>query len=80
MANCCCTRDCCTRKILKDTETEETIGFVSSFLSLVALQLEGGAGSVAPPGYAYGFVLTGQVCFHTNHKICHNQAAKEHLR
>ena len=30
-------------------------------------------------GYAYGFVVTGQVCSHTNYKISHNQTAKEHL-
>ena len=40
IANCCCTRDCCTQKMLKETETEETIGFVSLFLSLVAFQLQ----------------------------------------
>ena len=27
---------CCTRKMLKETETEETIGFFATFLSLVA--------------------------------------------
>ena len=32
---------CCTRKLLKETETEQTIGFVSSFVSLIAFQLEG---------------------------------------
>ena len=35
--------------MLKETETEETIGFMSTFFSLEAFQL--GAG---PPGYAYG--------------------------
>ena len=58
--------------MLKETETEETIGFVSSFLSLVAFQLEG-AGPLGPPGYAYGFIITGQVCSHTNYEIWHNQ-------
>ena len=27
---------CCTRKILKETETEQAIGFLSSFVSLIA--------------------------------------------
>ena len=43
----------------KETETEETIGFVSSFLSLVAFQLW------EAPIYAYGFRITRQVCSHT---------------
>ena len=30
---------CCTRKILKETKTEEAINFFVIFLSLVALQL-----------------------------------------
>ena len=72
-------RDCCTRKMLKETETEETIGFVSLFLSLVAFQLGGGV-ALGPSGYAYGFVITRQVCSHTNYKIWLNQTAKEHLR
>ena len=32
-------------KLLKETEPEETIVFFVTFLSLVAFQLEGGAGS-----------------------------------
>ena len=37
--------------MLKETETEETIVFFVTFLSLVAFQL--GGGGRAPPGYAY---------------------------
>ena len=43
--------------MLEETETEETIGFFVTFLSLVTFQLGSGAG---PPGYAYvlgSFVL-----------------------
>ena len=39
-------------KMPKEAETEETIVFFVTFLSLVAFQL-GGSGSLAPPGYAY---------------------------
>ena len=35
--------------MLKETETEKTIVFFVTFLSLIAFQLEG-----APSGYAYG--------------------------
>ena len=35
---------CCTRKILKETETEETMGFFIAFLSLVALEVGEGGG------------------------------------
>ena len=49
-----------------------------SFLSLVAFQLGGGRWP-GPPGYAYGLMITVQVCSHINYKICHNQTAKEHL-
>ena len=59
IANCSCMRDCCTPKMLK--ETEETIRFVSSFLSSVTFQLRG----AGPPGYTYGFMITRQVCSHT---------------
>ena len=39
-------------KLLKKTETEETIVFFATFLSLVAFQL--GGGPLGPPsGYAY---------------------------
>ena len=38
---------CCLRKMLKETETEETIVFFVTFLPLVAFQL-GGGGSPAP--------------------------------
>ena len=31
---------CCTQKMLKNIETDETIGFFIIFLSLVAFQLE----------------------------------------
>ena len=39
--------------MLKETETEETIRFVFTFLSLVAFQLGRGGGALGPPGYAY---------------------------
>ena len=38
--------------MLKETETEETIGLFVTFLSLVAFQLGGGRVG-GPPGYAY---------------------------
>ena len=52
---------------------------MSSFLSLVAFQLERGVRGPGPPGYASGLMITIQVCSHINYKICHNQAAEEHL-
>ena len=52
--------------MINETETEETIGFVSSFLSLVAFHLGGGGGAVGLPGHAYGFMITGRVFSHTN--------------
>ena len=39
-------------KMLKETDTKETIVFFVTFLSLVAFQLGGGSGPL--PGYAYG--------------------------
>ena len=42
-------------KMLKETKTEETIVFFVTFLSLVAFQLGGGAGTLGPLGYAYGY-------------------------
>ena len=46
-------------KLLKETESEETIVFFVTFLSLVAFQLGGGAGPPGPsPGYAYGSSLS----------------------
>ena len=47
----------CTRKILKETETEETIVFFVTFLLLVAFQWGGrGLGPLPYPfGYAYVF-------------------------
>ena len=43
-------------KMLK--ETEETIVFFVTFLSLLAFRLGGGgAGPLAPPGYAYANAL-----------------------
>ena len=51
----CCTRVLLYAKMLKETETEETIVFFVTFFSLVAFQLGGGAGPWAPFGYAYGF-------------------------
>ena len=47
--NYCCTRVLFYAKMLKETETEETIVFFVIFLSLVAFQLGGGG-----TGYAYG--------------------------
>ena len=38
--------------MLKETETEETIVFFVTYLSLAAIQL-GGAGSLPPSSYAY---------------------------
>ena len=58
---------CCTRKMLKETQTEKIIGFVSTFLSLVAFQL--GAREPGIPGYAYGLLITVQVSSHANNKI-----------
>ena len=59
--NYCSTRVCCTRKMPKETEAEETIGFFVRFLPLDAFQFLyennfGGRGGPAPPppGYAYG--------------------------
>ena len=45
----CCTLVLLYAKMLKDTETEETVCFEVTFLSLVAFRL----GGLAPPGYAY---------------------------
>ena len=45
----CCTRIRCPRKMLKETETEETIGFFVTFLPLVAFQLGGRATRPPPP-------------------------------
>ena len=43
----------------KETETEETIVFFVTLLSLVAFQLGGGVrASWAPPGYAYAYKQT----------------------
>ena len=41
IVNFCCTHICCTQKMLKETETEETISFFVTFLSSVAFQSEG---------------------------------------
>ena len=41
--------------MLKETETEETIGFFVTFLSLVASRLGGTV--PPPPGYVYGSVV-----------------------
>ena len=43
--------------MLKETETEETIVFFVTFLSLVAFQLGGGWAPRAPPDYAYDAVV-----------------------
>ena len=40
--------------MLKESETEETIVFLATFLSLAAIQL-GGGGPLVSPGYAYGY-------------------------
>ena len=39
---------CCTQKMLKNIQTDETLGFFVAFLSLVAFQLEG-ARALYPP-------------------------------
>ena len=49
IVNYCCTRVCCTQKMLKETESEETIGFFVIFLSLVAFQLGEARGPSLPP-------------------------------
>ena len=61
IVNYCCTRVLLYAKMLTETETEETIVFFVTFLSLVAFQVGGGGGPgplgnevrVATPGYAY---------------------------
>ena len=42
--------------MLKQTETEETISFFATFVSLVAFELARGGGGAAPcpPGYGIG--------------------------
>ena len=53
IVNYCCTRVLLYAKMPKETETEETIVFFVTFLSLVAFQF----GELEPPGpsgYAYG--------------------------
>ena len=39
--------------MLKETETDKTIDFFVTFLSLVAFQFGGGPGPLPPSGYAY---------------------------
>ena len=51
---------------------------MSSLLSFVAFQLGVGKGP-GPHGYAYGLMITVQVCSHIKYKICHTQTAEEHL-
>ena len=51
-----CTRVLLYAKIPKETETEETISFFVTFLSLVAFQLGG-------PGYAYGLEVGAALSF-----------------
>ena len=50
----CYIRERYTRKMLNETETEETIGFFDTFLSLVAFQLGEGT---EPLGYGYGWTI-----------------------
>ena len=50
--------------MLKETETEETIVFFVTFLSLVAFQLGGGR-PPGPPGYAYDYLYAGSKIFGT---------------
>ena len=52
IVNYCGMYVCCTRKMLKETDSEETIKFFATFLSLVAFQL-GGGGNPGPPVYAF---------------------------
>ena len=44
---------CCTQKMLKNIETDETIGFIVTFLSLIAFQLEEAGAPYPPSGCAY---------------------------
>ena len=53
IVNYCCTRVCCTRKRLKETETEDTTSFLSQFYGWWAYQLGGSGFLPSPPGYAY---------------------------
>ena len=62
--------------MLKKTETEET---TCVFIFTIGSILIWGAGALGPFGYAYGFMITGQVCSHINYKIWHNQTAKKYL-
>ena len=39
---------CCKQKMLKETETKQTVRFLVTFLSLVTFQLGGRAGSLVP--------------------------------
>ena len=48
--------------MLEEIETEETIGFFATFLSLVAFQL-GDARVFCPPGYAYGTGYDSRILF-----------------
>ena len=54
---------CCTPKMLKETEL---IGFVPSFLSLVAFQLGVGGKESGASGNVYGLMITVQICPHIN--------------
>ena len=47
--------------MLKEIETEETIVFFVTFLSLVAFQLGGARAPKAPPSYAYDEVIALQL-------------------
>ena len=50
----CCKQVLLYAKMQKETETEETTGFVVTLLSLVAFKSGGGPGPFGPPpGYAY---------------------------
>ena len=45
----CCKRVCHTRKMLKETKSEETMGFFATVLSLVTFQVGGGRSPLPPP-------------------------------
>ena len=57
---------CCTAKLLKETETEETIAFFVTFLSWVAFQLGGGGGAPEPPWLRLCFSPTSSLFYERN--------------
>ena len=55
--------------MLKETETEETIAFFVTFLSLVAFQLRGGGPPGSPSGYAYAVCGVARTLLHVVFKF-----------